>query len=185
MRKTLPIRFFLMVSVTFCLTRITAQSTGTKKGASIVTEYHKNGNKASEIDTISGYHKYYYENGKMEMQGKVTKDYRDSTWKYYTELGFLQKEEFYNAKGKLRSKEFNYFKNGKVMSEKEEYFEGDYKDKSTFKFYQIEKVFYTNGQLFSERHSINGIVTSTKCWDSKGHPQPIEYMDTVKSLEIQ
>jgi len=47
------------------------------------TEKHDDGSKA-EIDTVTGYVKYYYKNGKLQMEGKVTKaspkDFRDGIW---------------------------------------------------------------------------------------------------------
>ncbi len=76
-----------------------------------------------------------------------------------------------------------YFENNKPMNETFEYFEGDPKvDKTTYKFHSIEKIFYTNGQVCSERHKINNEIVDTKCWDSKGNPKPIGYLNTVKSL---
>jgi len=152
-----------------------------------IVEHHDDGSKG-EIDTVTGYRKYWFKNGKLQMEGKVTrgdtKDYRDSVWKYYNEAGQLMLQETYTKKGKTNSREFMYFINNKPMSETYQYYEGDYKDKSSFKFHKIEKMFYTNGQVFSERHSINGNVVDIKCWDAKGNPKPLEYMNTVKSMSV-
>lgn len=149
-----------------------------------ITENHPDGSRG-EIDTVTGYRKYYYKNGKLQMEGKVTKaspkDYRDGTWKYYNDQGQLMNQETYAKEGKVNQLELTYFTNGKPMSETYQYYEGDYKDKATFKFHRIEKHFYTNGQELSERHLINGNEVDVKCWDSKGNPKPIEYLQTIKS----
>jgi len=154
-----------------------------------IIEYHSNGKKESEIDTITGYHKFWFDNGHLEMEGKVSKsingDYRDSVWKYYSDSGQLMRQETYNLEGKINARTFMYFANQKKMSEKYEYFEGDYNDKSNFKFHTIEILYYTNGQAFSERHSINAEVIEEKCWDSKGNSKPIEYLKTVKSVYVE
>jgi hypothetical protein len=114
------------------------------------------------------------------MEGKVTKaipkDYRDSVWNYYNEARQLMKQETSNKDGKIDQLEFMYFTNGKQSSKSYQYFEGNYKDKATFKFHKIETLFYTNGQNLSERHLINGIVVDEKCWDSKGNSKPPEYL---------
>ena len=122
------------------------------------------------------------------MEGKVTKtpqkDYRDGIWNYYDELGLLMKQETYTTEGKIRELEFMYFKNGKPLSETLQYFEGEYKNKASFKFIKVEVLFYTNGQKLSERHSVNGKFVYTTCWDSKGNEKPIEYLKTVKSVYV-
>lgn len=140
-----------------------------------------------EIDTLTGYGKYYYSNGKLKMEGKITKgspkDYRDGIWKYYNENELLMRQDTYNKKGKLNSREFLYFTNNKPLSETYQYFEGDYKDKATFKFHKIEKIFYTNGQELAERHWINNELAESKCWDPQGNEKPIKYLDTVRSFD--
>lgn len=152
-----------------------------------IIENHEDGSRG-EIDTITGYHKYYCKNGKLQMEGKVTKaspkDYRDGIWKYYNEREELINQETYNKEGKINQLEFMYFTNGKPLSKTYQYYEGDYKDKATFKFHKIETLFYTNGQELSERHSINGNVVDEKCWDSKGNPKPVEYLKTIKSVQV-
>jgi antitoxin component YwqK of YwqJK toxin-antitoxin module len=152
-----------------------------------IIENHDDGSRG-EIDTISGYHKYYYKNGKLQMEGKVTKaspkNYRDGIWKYYNEREQLMNQETYIKEGKVNQLEFMYFINGNPLSKTYQYYEGDYKDKATFKFHKIETLFYTNGQELSERHSINGNIVDEKCWDSKGNPKPIDYLKTIKSVQV-
>lgn len=151
-----------------------------------ITESHSDGAK-TEIDTITGYRKYYYSNGKLQMEGKVTKaspnDYRDGIWSYYNEEGLLIKQEISNEKGKTSQLDFMYFTNGKPLSKTYQYFEGNYKDRKTIKFHKIETLFYTNGQQLAERHWINSDLVDEKCWDTKGNPMPIEYLETVKSVQ--
>jgi antitoxin component YwqK of YwqJK toxin-antitoxin module len=124
-----------------------------------IVESHTDGSKA-EIDTVSGYQKYYYANGKLQMEGKVTKaapkDYRDGIWNYYNEQEQLMKQETYTKEGKINELEFMYFINGKPLSKTYQYYEGDYNDKKTFKFHKIETLFDTAGKKLSERHWING-----------------------------
>lgn len=79
--------------------------------------------------------------------------------------------------------EFTYFKNGKPLSKTFQYFEGNYKDKATFKFHKIETIFYTNGQKMAERHWVNNNLIDEKCWDNKGNPKPIEYLKAIKSFQ--
>jgi len=152
-----------------------------------VIEKQADGSKA-EIDTITGYRKYYYSNGKLQMEGKVTKaspkDYRDGIWKYYNEAGQLMKQETYNKGGKINELDFTYFTDGKPLSKTYQYYEGGYKDKATFKFHKIETLFYTNGKELSERHWINNNLMEERCWDSKGNPEPIEYLKTLKSVQV-
>lgn len=151
-----------------------------------IIEPHDDGSKA-EIDTTTGYRKYYYKNGKLQMEGKVTKDipkdYRDGIWSYYNEAGNLMNQETYNKQGKVNQLEFMYFTNGKPLSSTYHYYEGDFKDKKAFKFHKIETMFYTNGKELSQRHWINDEIIDEKCWDSKGNPKPIGYLKTVKSVE--
>lgn len=151
-----------------------------------IKENQPDGSKA-EIDTITGYRKYYYNNGKPQMEGKITKgnptDYRDGIWNYYNEAGQLMNQETYNKEGKINELNFMYFTNGKLLSKTYQYYEGDYKDKTTFKFHKIETLFYTNGKELAERHWVNNSLIDEKCWDSKGNPKPIEYLKTVKSVE--
>ncbi len=151
-----------------------------------IVEPQNDGSRA-EIDTTTGYRKCYYKNGKLQMEGKVTKDtpkdYRDGIWSYYNEAGQLMNQETYNKEGKVNQLEFMYFTNGKPLSKTYQYYEGDYKNKATFKFHKIETLYYTNGQELSERHSINGKIIDEKCWDSKGNPKPIEYLKTIKSVQ--
>ena len=141
-----------------------------------------------EIDTITGYRKYYYSNGKMQMEGKVTKaspkDYRDGIWKYYNEAGQLMNQSTYIKDGKINQLDFMYFINGNPLSKTYQYYEGDYKDRSTVRFHKIETLFYTNGQELAERHWVNNKLIDEKCWDSKGNPKPIEYLNTVKSVKV-
>jgi hypothetical protein len=151
----------------------------------IITQYD-DGTK-SEFDTLSGYRKYYYKIGKLQMEGKVTKsspkDFRDGIWNYYNEDGQLMKQETYFKEGKLNQFDFMYFTNGKPLSKTYQYFEGNYKDKSTFKFHKIETLYYTNGQELAERHWINEELKNEKCWDSKGNPKPIDFLKSIKSVE--
>jgi len=128
-----------------------------------IVENHTDGSKA-EIDTISGYQKYYYANGKLQMEGKVTKaipkDYRDGIWNYYNEREQLMKQETYTKEGKINELDFMYFINGKPLSKTYQYYEGDFNDKKTFKFHKIETLFDTTGKKLSERHWINGNLFS-------------------------
>jgi antitoxin component YwqK of YwqJK toxin-antitoxin module len=152
-----------------------------------ITENQLDGSKA-EIDTLTGYRKYYYNNGKLQMEGKVTKastkDYRDGVWNYYNEAGHLMKKETYNKEGKFEELDFMYFANGKPLSKTYQYYEGDYRDKATFWFHKIETLFYTNGQELSERHLVNNELKDEKCWDHKGNPKPIGYLKTVTSVLV-
>lgn len=140
-----------------------------------------------EFDTTSGYRKYYYSNGNLHMEGKVIKaspdDYRDGIWKYYNEDGQLMKQETYTQRGKINELKINYFTNGNPLSKTYQYFTGSYKDSANIEIHKIETIFYTNGQKLSERHLINGKIENEKCWDSKGNPQSIEYLKTLKSVE--
>jgi hypothetical protein len=151
-----------------------------------VTENHSDGSKV-EIDTTTGYLKYYYNNGKLQMEGKVTKaspkDYRNGIWNYYNEREQLMKQEAYTKEGKINELGFMYFTNGKPLSKTYQYYEGDYKDKTTFKFHKIETLYYTNGQQLAQRHWMNNNLIEEKCWDSKGNSKPIEYLKTVKSVQ--
>lgn len=151
-----------------------------------IVEYTNDGVK-SEIDTITGYRKYYYANGKLQMEGKVTKaipaDYRDGIWNYYNEAGQLMKQETSSKAGKISEFNYMYFANGKPLSKVYQYFEGNFNDKANFKFHKIETLFYTNGQELSERHTINDNIVEEKCWDSKDNPKPIEYLKTIKSVD--
>jgi len=128
-----------------------------------IIENHSDGSK-TEIDTISGYQKYYNTNGKLQMEGKVTratpKDYRDGIWNYYNEREQLMKQETYTKEGKINELDFMYFINGKPLSKTYQYYEGDYNDKKTFKFHKIETLFDTTGKKLSERHWINGNLFS-------------------------
>ena len=150
-------------------------------------ETHDDSSRA-EIDTTTGYRKYYTKNGKLQMEGKVTgtpqNNYRDGVWNYYDESGLLMKQETYTKEGKVRELAFMYFKNGKPLSETLQYFQGDYKDTASFKFFKIEALFYTNGQKLSERHSVNGKFVYVTCWDPRGNEQPIDYLKTVKSVYV-
>ena len=140
-----------------------------------------------EFDTTTGYRKYYYPNGNLHMEGKVTKagpdDYRDGIWKYYNEDGQLMKQETSTQKGKINELKVTYFTNGNPLSKTYQYFEGSPRNSATFELHKIETLFYTNGQKLSERHLINGKIENEKCWDSKGNPQSIEYLKTLKSVE--
>lgn len=153
-----------------------------------IIERNSDGSK-TVIDTATGYRKNYYANGKLQMEDKVTKampkDYLEGIWKYYNEAGQLMKQETYIKEGKINELNFMYFTNGKPLSKTYQYYEGDYKEKSTFKFHKIETMFYMNGQELSERHWINSNLIDEKCWDSKGNSKPIEYLNTIKSLEVQ
>jgi hypothetical protein len=153
-----------------------------------IVEKYSDGSRG-EIDTVTGYRKYYYANGKLQMEGKVTKaspkDYRNGIWNYYNEAGQLMKQETSDKEGKLTQLDFMYFSNGKPLSKEYQYFEGDRKDKSTFRLHKIETLYYTNGQEFAERHWVNADLIDEKCWDSKGNPKPIEYQKTVKSLQAE
>jgi hypothetical protein len=144
-----------------------------------------NDSSRAEFDTITGYRKYYYPNGKLKMEGRVTKgslrDYRDGVWNYYNEQGQLVKQETSSSKGKLNELELNYSINGNLFTERYQYFKGDYKDKATFQFIKIEIDFYTNGQKLEEEHFINNKNVFWTCWDPKGNEKPIEYLKTIKS----
>lgn len=128
-----------------------------------IIENHDDGSRG-EIDTITGYRKYYYKNGKLQMEGKVIKaspeSYRDGIWKYYNEQEQLMNQETYTKEGKINQLEFMYFANGKPLSKSYQYYEGAYKDKTTFKFHKIETLFDVNGQKVSERHWINEKLVS-------------------------
>lgn len=128
-----------------------------------IVENHTDGSKA-EIDTVSGYQKYYYANGKLQMEGKVTKaapkDYRDGVWNYYNEREQLIKQETYTKEGKINELDYMYFINGKPLSSTYQYYEGDYKNKETFKFHKIETLFDTNGKKLSQRHWVNEKLVS-------------------------
>ncbi|RYY66713.1 MAG: hypothetical protein EOO12_03410 [Chitinophagaceae bacterium] len=140
-----------------------------------------------EIDTVTGYQKYYYPNGGLKMEGKVSgagaRAYRDSLWKYYNEAGQLMKQEISNGEGKLSQTDFLYFSNGKLMSKTHQYFEGDYKNKATFRFHKVETLYYTNGQPMALRHWVNKELLEEKCWDPKGGEQPIEYLKTARAAQ--
>jgi antitoxin component YwqK of YwqJK toxin-antitoxin module len=142
-----------------------------------------------EADTITGYRKYYYPNGKLQMEGKVTDvnslSYRDGIWNYYNDSGQLMKQETSNKEGKVNELDFKYFKNGKLFSKTYQYYEGDYTNKSTFRFHKIETLYYTNGKDLAERHWINNSLVEEKCWDSMGNPKPIEYLMTLTSVEVE
>ena len=152
-----------------------------------VTENNPDGSKV-EIDTTTGYLKYYYNNGKLQMEGKVTKaspkDYRDGIWNYYNEREQLMKQETYTKEGKINELDFMYFTNGKPLSKTYQYYEGDSRHKASFRFHKIETLYYTNGQELSERHYVNNNLIDEKCWDSKGNPKPIEYLKTVRSVQV-
>ena len=95
----------------------------------------------------------------------------------------LMKQETYTKEGKVNELDFMYFTNGKPLSKTYQYYEGDYKDKASFKFHKIETLFYTNGQEMAQRHWMNNNLIDEKCWDSKGNSKPIEYLKTVKSVQ--
>lgn len=128
-----------------------------------IIENHEDGSRG-EIDTITGYQKYYYKNGKLQMEGKVTKanpqNYRDGIWSYYNERGQLMNQETYTKEGKINQLEFMYFINGKPLSSTYQYYDGDYKSKETFKFHKIETLFDTTGKKISQRHWINEKLVS-------------------------
>ena len=148
-------------------------------------ERNKDGLKI-EIDAISGYRKYY-QYGKLQVEGKLIKGspeyYREGVWNFYNQSGQLMNQETYNKAGKISQLQFMYFTNGNPLSKTYEYYEGDYKGKSTFKFHKIEILFYTNGQELAERHWLNNNLIGEKCWDSKGNPKPIGYLNTIRSVE--
>lgn len=136
-----------------------------------ITKYYDDGKLYSQIDTITGYNKLWYKNGKLMAEGKVvkadSKDYRDSLWKYYDESGLLVKQETYNKEGKLNSKTFSYLFGG-LASESYQYFEGDWRTKKDFKFHEIIKNYWPNGKLSSLTHKINGTIVEEKNWTEKG-----------------
>ena len=136
-----------------------------------ITKYYEDGKIYSQIDTITGYNKLWYKDGKLMEEGKMTKaypkDYRDSIWKYYDENGFLVKQETYNKEGKLNSKTFTYLF-GDLANETYQYFEGDWKDKNNFKFHEIKKDYWSKGKLMSLTHKINGVIVEEKNWNEKG-----------------
>jgi len=152
----------------------------------LIIENYSDGSKI-EIDTVTGYQRHYYPNGKVQMEGKVTKagpkDYRDGIWNYFNEAGQLMKQETSNKDGKITELDFMYFKTGKPLSKTYQFYEGDSNDKANFKFHKIEILFYTNGRELAERHWVNTSIVDEKCWDSKGNPKPIEYLKTVKSVQ--
>jgi antitoxin component YwqK of YwqJK toxin-antitoxin module len=139
--------------------------------ASHITEYYEDGKIYRQADTITGYNKLWYENGRLMEEGKITKskpeDYRDSVWKYYNQNGLLVKQETYNKEGKLNSTAFTYFFN-ELTSETYQYFEGDWKDKSNFKFHEIRKDYWPSGKLMSLTHKVNGVIVEQKQWTKKG-----------------
>lgn len=150
-------------------------------------EQQPDGSRA-EIDTTTGFRRYYYKNGKLQMTGKVTKatpkDYRDGIWSYYNEAGQLMNQETYTQNGKENELNITYFTNGKPLSRTYQYYEGEYKNKETFKFHKIETMFYVNGKHLAERHWINNNLVDEKCWDAKGNPKPISYLNSVKPTDI-
>jgi len=152
-------------------------------GSHKITSY-KDGSK-EDVDTITGWYKSWFPTGILEMEGKISnngKKYRDSVWKYYNELGLLALQETYSKNGKINSLKINYFINNNPMDKTYEYFEGDYKDKTSFKFHKINTLFYMNGQAAAERHFVNDKIIEEKCWDSLGTPKPISYIDSIKTL---
>lgn len=201
-----PNKFYKIIIMLFmasifnnCATKLTAQktksenidpkiATESRNFTSHIVKQSVDGSKA-EFDTITGYKKYYYKNGKLQMEGKVTKsspkDYRDGIWNYYNENGQLMKQETYTKESKLSQLDFMYFINGNPLSKTFQYTEGNSMDKSTYKFHKIETLFYTNGQLLSERHWINEKLIVEKCWDSNGNSKPIEFLNTIKSVETE
>ena len=152
------------------------------------TVERQNDTSMAEFDTLTGYRKYYAKNGQLLMEGKVIstpeKNYRDGVWMYYNEQGLVMRQETYNQTGKLVQLDVMYFKDGKPMSKTLQFFQGDYRDTTTFKFIKIEVIFYTSGQKLSERHSVNGKFVYATCWDAKGRQQPMEYLKTVKSFSV-
>ena len=140
-----------------------------------------------QIDTLTRYRKYYYNNGNLQMEGKVTKaepnNYRDGIWDYYNENGQLMSQHEYAKNKKLSQLDFMYFTNGNPLSKTLEYTEGNPNDKPNFKFHKIETLFYTSGQKLAERHWINGELITDKCWDKKGKPKPIEFLKTLKTID--
>lgn len=151
-----------------------------------ITKKNSDGTKL-EIDTLTGYRKYYYANGALQMEGKVTKsspkDYRDGIWNYYGETGLLMNQITSTKDGKIKELNFRYYKDWTLFTKTFSYYEGDYKNKATFKFHKIETLFYTNGQELSERHIINGKIVDVKCYNSKGKQMPLEYLKTIKSFD--
>lgn len=140
------------------------------------TEYYSKGKRKYEEDTLTHYRKYYYENGQLAKQGKVISNVWTGLIQTYSETGQLVSEITANEKGKLTDKEFRYYSNQKMMKETYQYFEGNYKDTTNFKFYKIEKSYYSNGQICFEQHSINNKVIETKSWTSNGATKPIEQL---------
>ena len=116
-----------------------------------VIENYDDGSKA-EIDTVTGYRKHFYSNGKLQMEGKVTKadstDYRDGIWKYYNEREQLMNQETYTKEGKINQLEFMYFINGKPLSSTYQYYEGDPKNKQTFRFHKMKFYLILAGKNF-------------------------------------
>ena len=157
----------------FALTTLSCESRSSNFTPHL-TKYYDDGKKFSEIDTVTGYNKIWYRNGKLQAEGKVTKaypkDYRDSVWKYYDEEGLLIRQETYNKAGKVDSRTFKYLGGNVPISETFQYFEGDYHNKETFKFHEIVKTFNENGSIFMESHSINGALVESKFFDKKGNP---------------
>jgi antitoxin component YwqK of YwqJK toxin-antitoxin module len=136
-----------------------------------ISNYYEDGKLHRQIDTITGYNKLWYKNGKLMAEGKITKahpkDYPDSVWKYYDTNGLLIKQETYNKEGRLDSKTFSYLF-GKLVAETYQYFEGDWRNKKDFRFHEITKNYWSNGKLSSLTHKINGTVVEKKTWTEKG-----------------
>ena len=84
---------------------------------------------------------FYFKNGQLKMEGKISKDKRDGLWKAYFEDGTLQSEgEF--KEGLRTGLAKVYHPNGKLM------YEGQYKDDEEvglWKFYNEE------GKLVKEK----------------------------------
>jgi len=120
----------------------------------------------TEWDTISGYTKTYYKQNRIMCEGKISirpqGKFRDSVWIYYSETGLIMKVETYNKDGKVNSRNFTYYNNNKLMSDTYQYFEGDYKNKSTFRFHQLERLYDYNGNLVSEEDKVQNTTEGIK-----------------------
>ena len=138
-----------------------------------------NGQKKSEIDSISGYRKYWSENGNLAMEGKVANGHRDSIWSYYNEEGKLVRQENYKDNYILTQKKIEYYSNWNPWVETYTYYEGDYRDTANFKFHKIETMYYETGEKLSAIHYINGNAVDVQCWNKKGKKKSLKYLKKV------
>ncbi len=122
----------------------------------------------------SGYAKMYYDNGKLEAEGKyIDRNVKDGLWKFYATDGALVLEINYSA-GKLNGNETKYWRNGKRMELKtwtndkldgvwSRYFEDgtmrmQIQYKNNIRTGKIQ-LFYPNGRMSIDGHYANNLRT--------------------------